>query len=105
MKYPYIAAWGFDMGSLPYYIKGESATAEADKAPEDVIYKRDFSSITEVEKEEALAAAENGTAFLVRNGQGEPVRVWYRFGAVALATTKARIEDRVTTILNQGDTC
>lgn len=41
MDYIYIRAWGQHMGSFPYYIRDQLATAHEDKAPGNAIYKRD----------------------------------------------------------------
>lgn len=39
--YPWIAAWGRQMGSYGHYIEGQQAQARQDGAPENAIYKRD----------------------------------------------------------------
>jgi len=39
--YLYIRAWGSMLGSHEYYIKNQVEQAREDKAPQDVIYKRD----------------------------------------------------------------
>lgn len=39
--YVYIRAWGKMLGSHDYYIQNQVEQAREDKAPQDVIYKRD----------------------------------------------------------------
>jgi hypothetical protein len=41
IDYLYIRAWGKMLGSHEYYIKNQVEQAREDKAPQDVIYKRD----------------------------------------------------------------
>jgi hypothetical protein len=38
-KYPFIRAWGYQLGSFKYYIENEIERAIEDKAPERAIYK------------------------------------------------------------------
>lgn len=41
MDYVMIRAWGKVMGSMPYYIRDQIATAKEDKAPGNAIYKNE----------------------------------------------------------------
>lgn len=89
-EYPYIHAWGINLGSFPYYRNSEAEIATADGVPSDVTYRRDFSEITQPERDDALRREADGTAVVLREG-GEPFRVWYRVNGIASAVTRGNI--------------
>lgn len=91
-RYPYIRAWGIDMGSFDYYIKDRSAEAAEDGAPDDVIYRQDFDKISKAERESALDREQQGTAFMVRNEDGTPRRVWFRVNGILPGEVRARLD-------------
>lgn len=41
MDYPYIQAWNYTTGSMPYYVDGLVARAKREKAPADATFRRD----------------------------------------------------------------
>jgi hypothetical protein len=90
-KYPYVNAWGINLGSFEYYRIGEAAMAAEDNVPEDVIYHRDFDRITQSERDDALEEEKNGTAVVLRDGDGKPYRVWHRVGCIRNSDTRARV--------------
>lgn len=90
---PYIWAWGSVLGSFDYYKRTQAAIAKADGAPRDAIYRKDWGGITtKIERERALAKVDEGTAFLVTDGQGNPVRVWYTARSIVTEHTRATVE-------------
>lgn len=89
-RYPYVEAWGVNLGSFEYFRSGEIEIATEDDAPPDVIYRRDFGQITQSERDDALQRDLDGTAFVVRR-DGEPYRVWYRVGGIRSEDTRSRV--------------
>jgi hypothetical protein len=49
LDYPYIRAWGWMMGSLPYYIDEQVKLARQDKAPQTATYRNDDGSWNTIE--------------------------------------------------------
>lgn len=41
MDYPYIQAWHYMTGSMPYYVDDLVSRAKREKAPADAIFRRD----------------------------------------------------------------
>jgi hypothetical protein len=89
-QYPYIHAWGLNLGSFEYYRIGEAEIAAEDNAPPDAIHRQDFDRITETERERALQAERDGTAVVLRR-DGVPFRVWYRVNAIRGDDTRERV--------------
>lgn len=76
--YPYIWAWGRNMGSFSYYMEAESEEATADGAPSNVIHRRDLAPgrCSQTERDQYLTSEAEGTAWIIRDGDGTPVRAW-----------------------------
>jgi hypothetical protein len=91
MRYPYIHAWGIDLGSFEYFRNWRAEIAAEDGVPEDVIYYNDFDQIAERERHDALAAEREGVAVVLRR-DGQPWRVWYRVNGIG----RDEVRDAVT---------
>lgn len=77
--YPYVWAWGVELGSYPYYMAAESELAQLDDVPDDVIHRDQWDQIgSHGRHERALAAEAAGQAVILRHPDGTPYRVWYR---------------------------
>lgn len=100
-KYPLIWAWGYMLGSHEDYMDFESLAAERDNAPADVIYRSEFTHISPSERERALEREREGTALIIRDRRGEPIRAWFMFGGVTRQDTRERVE-RIAGRLRDG---
>lgn len=67
MKYPYIYAWGKNLGSFNYYIQEQINLAEKENAPERAIYRRDTGEWIIIDEIENIPLRD----FLIKHVEGE----------------------------------
>lgn len=91
-QYPYIHAWGLELGSFEYYRIGEAEIAAKDQAPPDVISRKDWGKISRSERETALERERDGTAVVLRRN-GKPYRVWYRVNGIQNPDARQRVTE------------
>jgi hypothetical protein len=91
--YPYVWAWGTELGSYDYYKHDESAVAAADGVPDDVLHRDEWNQINSHGRQErALTQEQAGVAVILRDEQGQPYRVWWRVAVIADADRRQRVE-------------
>jgi len=93
--YPYIWAWGKYMGSFEYYMVAECEVAKADGAPANVFHRQDLTRghATDTERERWLASEAAGTALVLRDDTGSPMRGWGFVTDIKNPDTRERIEE------------
>lgn len=91
--YPYVWAWGTELGSYNYYKLDESEQAAVDNVPHDVISRDEWDQIgSHGRRERALEQEKAGTAVILRDEKGQPYRVWRRVGVIEREDVRARVE-------------
>lgn len=99
LAYPYVEAWGINLGSFPYYRAEQTTRAWLDQVPDDVLYCDRWDQIgSHGRHERAVAAEQAGHAVIVADEHGQPVRVWWRFSHIANAETVESVQRYATNI-------